>query len=50
MSVRARDVETNPIDPYGIAPDVFLDKSEDVLEFPLRHMRQLIEIKNLGNE
>ncbi|MBS9525739.1 peptidase s41 [Litoribacter alkaliphilus] len=43
LSVRSLDVDTNPIDPYGIAPDVFLDKSEDVLEFALLHMRQLIE-------
>jgi hypothetical protein len=45
LSVRALDVDTNPIDPYGIAPDVYLDKSLDALEFALRHMRELVNIK-----
>ncbi|WP_143960278.1 S41 family peptidase [Litoribacter populi] len=44
LSVRALDVDTNPIDPYGIAPDVYLDKSVDALEFALRHMRQLVSV------
>lgn len=37
--VRTIDVAENPIDPYGIAPDVYLDKSVDALDFALKHLR-----------
>ena len=40
-SVRSIDVSENPIDPYGIAPDVYLDESVDVLDFALKHLRLL---------
>ncbi|WP_245869124.1 S41 family peptidase [Pontibacter ramchanderi] len=30
-SYRARDLDKNPIDPYGIAPDVFVNEKVDVL-------------------
>jgi len=41
-SVRAKDVAENPIDPYGMPPDVYVDKDLDVLEFAIEHMTQLI--------
>jgi len=41
LSVRAFDVDVNPIDPYGIAPDVYLDDSVDALEFALKHIKYL---------
>ena len=44
QSVRALDVDKNPIDPYGIAPDVFLEESVDALEFAIEHMRQLLKV------
>lgn len=37
--VRTIDVAVKPIDPYGIAPDVYLDKSVDALDFALKHLR-----------
>ena len=37
-SVRAKDVAENPIDPYGMAPDVYVDKNLDVLKFAIEHM------------
>lgn len=42
-SYRAKDIKENPIDPYGIAPDVYVDKKVDVLTYAIEHMRQLIE-------
>ncbi|WP_055412172.1 S41 family peptidase [Nonlabens sp. YIK11] len=47
-SYRAPDIATNPIDPYGIAPDVYVDKEEDVLSYAIEHMKQLI--KNEGTD
>ncbi|WP_419212485.1 S41 family peptidase [Maribacter sp. X9] len=44
-SVRARDVAENPIDPYGMAPDVYVDKNVDVLKFAIEHMSLLIDKK-----
>jgi hypothetical protein len=49
VSVRASDVDVNPIDPYGIAPDVYLDASVDVLEFALRHMQLLLQREQGGS-
>lgn len=40
-TLRAFDVAENPIDPYGIAPHVYLDKSVDALDFALNHMKHL---------
>ncbi len=42
--VRSFDVEAKPIDPYGIAPHVYLDPSVNVLDFALKHM-QLMNAK-----
>ncbi|PRP65826.1 S41 family peptidase [Nonlabens agnitus] len=42
-SFRSRDVQENPIDPYGIAPDVYVDPEIDVLSYAIEHMRQLIK-------
>ena len=42
-SYRARDLKENPIDPYGIAPDVFVNEKVDVLTYAIEHMRQLIK-------
>ena len=44
-SIRAKDVPENPIDPYGIAPDVYVDEKIDVLKFAIEHMSRLIELK-----
>lgn len=44
-TVRAFDVGESPIDPYGIAPDVYLDEKENVLEFAIKHMRILVDKK-----
>lgn len=43
-SYRAPDIATNPIDPYGIAPDVYVDKEIDVLSYAIEHMRRLLEL------
>ncbi|RXG12868.1 peptidase S41-like protein [Leeuwenhoekiella aestuarii] len=40
-SIRARDVAENPIDPYGMPPDVYVDKNLDVLKFAIEHMSLL---------
>ncbi len=42
-SYRAPDIKENPIDPYGIAPDVYVNEKEDVLAYAIEHMRQLIK-------
>jgi C-terminal processing protease CtpA/Prc len=42
-SYRAPDLKENPIDPYGIAPDVYVDEKEDVLAYAIEHMKQLIK-------
>lgn len=42
-SYRAKDIKENPIDPYGIAPDVYLDKEVDALAYAIEHMKQLIK-------
>jgi hypothetical protein len=42
-SVRAKDVAENPIDPYGMAPDVYVDKKVDVLKFAIDHMTELLK-------
>lgn len=47
-SYRAKDIKENPIDPYGIAPDVFVDEKVDVLHYAIDHMKQLI--KNEGDQ
>ncbi|MFZ6666196.1 S41 family peptidase [Peijinzhouia sedimentorum] len=44
-SVRARDVAENPIDPYGMAPDVYVDEEVDVLKYAIEHMSHLIDKK-----
>lgn len=41
-SYRAKDIKENPIDPYGIAPDVFVDEKVDVLRYAIEHMKHLI--------
>lgn len=44
-SFRSKDINQNPIDPYGIAPDVYVDEDEeDVLIYAIEHMKQLIKI------
>lgn len=42
-SYRAKDIKENPIDPYGIAPDVFVSEKVDVLNYAIEHMKQLIK-------
>ncbi|MAW94412.1 MULTISPECIES: S41 family peptidase [unclassified Leeuwenhoekiella] len=42
-SYRAPDIKENPIDPYGIAPDVFVNEKEDVLAYAIKHMKQLLK-------
>ncbi len=42
-SFRSSDVKEKPIDPYGIAPDVYVDEKEDVLTYAINHMRQLLK-------
>ncbi|WP_442846746.1 S41 family peptidase [Leeuwenhoekiella sp. H156] len=42
-SVRAKDVAENPIDPYGMPPDVYVDEDLDVLRFAIEHMTHLID-------
>ncbi len=42
-SVRAKDVAENPIDPNGMAPDVYVDEKVDVLKFAIEHMTQLLK-------
>lgn len=42
-NLRARDVAENPIDPYGMAPDVYVSPEADVLELSIQHMRQLLK-------
>lgn len=42
-SYRAPDIKENPIDPYGIAPDVYVDEKVDVLAYAIEHMKQLIK-------
>ena len=44
-SLRAKDVAKNPIDPYGMAPDVYIDENLDVLKFAIEHMSILIDKK-----
>ena len=44
-SIRAKDVAKNPIDPYGMAPDVYIDENLDVLKFAIEHMSILIDKK-----
>jgi len=47
-SYRAPDIKENPIDPYGIAPDVYVDKEVDVLAYAIDHMKHLIKNENLN--
>ncbi len=42
-SYRAMDLDKNPIDPYGIAPDVYVDENIDVLTYAVEHMKLLIK-------
>lgn len=42
-AIRANDLTDNPIDPYGLEPDVYLDKNVDALEYSIKHMKQLIK-------
>lgn len=42
-SFRSMDLDKNPIDPYGIAPDVYINKRIDALTYAIAHMRQLIK-------
>ena len=50
-AVRAPDVADNPIDPYGLEPDVYLEQNVDELDFSLKHMKQLLKNQetNLNN-
>lgn len=48
-SFRAKDIAENPIDPYGIAPDVYVNKKEDVLTYAIEHMKHLIENEKYQN-
>ncbi|WP_121667988.1 S41 family peptidase [Mesonia aquimarina] len=47
-SYRAPDIKENPIDPYGIAPDVYVSEKEDVLAYAIKHMTQLL--KNVSSQ
>ncbi|WP_299986124.1 S41 family peptidase [uncultured Pontibacter sp.] len=47
-SYRAKDIKENPIDPYGIAPDVFVNEKMDALEYAIEHMRHLIKNESAG--
>jgi C-terminal processing protease CtpA/Prc len=42
-SYRAPDLKENPIDPYGIAPDVYVDEKVDVLAYAIAHMKHLLK-------
>lgn len=42
-SYRAKDIKESPIDPYGIAPDVYVDEKIDVLSYAIAHIKQLVE-------
>ncbi len=42
-SYRAMDLDKNPIDPYGIAPDVYVDEKIDALQYAVEHMELLIK-------
>ncbi len=42
-SYRAMDLDKNPIDPYGIAPDVYVDENIDPLPYAVEHMKLLIK-------
>ena len=42
-SYRAMDIDKNPIDPYGIAPDVYVDEDIDALPYAVQHMKLLIK-------
>lgn len=45
-SYRAKDIKENPIDPYGIAPDVFINENVDVLNYAIQHMKQLLKYES----
>lgn len=45
-SYRAKDIKENPIDPYGIAPDVYVNEKVDALSYAIEHMKQLIKNEN----
>ncbi|RZS93936.1 S41 family peptidase [Aquimarina brevivitae] len=42
-SYRAKDIKENPIDPYGIAPDVFVDEKVDIIPYAIAHMKELLK-------
>lgn len=42
-SYRAKDIKENPIDPYGIAPDVFVNEKVDIIPYAIEHMTQLLK-------
>lgn len=42
-SYRAKDIKENPIDPYGIAPDVFVNEKVDIITYAIEHMTQLLK-------
>lgn len=42
-SYRAKDIKENPIDPYGIAPDIFVNEKVDALNYAIEHMKHLIK-------
>lgn len=46
---RAGDLADHPIDPYGLEPDVYVNKKLDVLDFSIRHMKQLIKNEKTAN-
>ncbi|WMN12239.1 S41 family peptidase [Marivirga salinae] len=46
-SFRATDIKENPIDPYGIAPDVYVNEKDDVLSYAIEHMKHLIESEKI---
>ncbi|RAU82687.1 S41 family peptidase [Pontibacter arcticus] len=47
-SYRAKDIKQNPIDPYGIAPDVFVNEKVDALNYAIEHMRHLLKNESIN--
>ncbi|GAA5037877.1 hypothetical protein GCM10011506_35840 [Marivirga lumbricoides] len=49
-SYRAMDLDKNPIDPYGIAPDVYINENIDALPYMIEHMKILIKNEYSGKK
>ncbi|MFD2515229.1 S41 family peptidase [Pontibacter locisalis] len=47
-SYRAKDIKENPIDPYGIAPDVYVNEKVDVLNYAIKHMKKLLNSESVN--